>query len=119
MVGVAFEKAPAEGVEVDEDDPRVLAELLLDQRGQLVEAAAQSSRSTGVAPLAQLGDELVAVLRVAREQRQLDARVADRDDGRLALVLDLDDVHALRGEQVEQLRQLARAGPGTRVRRTR
>ena len=47
VVGVAFEEAPAEGVEVDEDDPRMLCELRLDQAGQLVEAAVQSSRSTG------------------------------------------------------------------------
>ncbi len=47
VVRVTVEEAPAEGVEVDEDDPRMRAELLLDQPGQLVEAAAQSRRSAG------------------------------------------------------------------------
>ena len=47
MVGVPFEKAPPERIEVDEGYPRVLGELRLDQPGQLVEAAAQSSCSTG------------------------------------------------------------------------
>ena len=48
------------------------------------------------------------MLRIARQQRELDAGVADRHARRLALVLDLDHVHALAGEQVEQLRELAR-----------
>jgi hypothetical protein len=30
MIGMAFEEAPPEGVEVHEHDPRVLAELFLD-----------------------------------------------------------------------------------------
>ena len=47
MVGVPFEETPPERIEVDEGDPRVLGELRLDQPGQLVEAAAQSSCSTG------------------------------------------------------------------------
>ena len=45
---------------------------------------------------------------VARDERQLDARVADGQARRLALVLDLDDVDALLREQQEQLRELAR-----------
>ena len=44
------------------------------------------------------------MLRVAREQRELDAGVSDRDACRLALVLDLDDVHALGSEQIEERR---------------
>jgi hypothetical protein len=47
VVGVTLEEAPAERIEVDEGDTRMLAELLLDQPRQLVEAAGQSSRSTG------------------------------------------------------------------------
>jgi hypothetical protein len=47
MVGVTLEETPSECVEVNEDDPRMLAELRLDQSGQLLEAAAQSRRSTG------------------------------------------------------------------------
>ena len=47
VFAVTLEEAPAERVEVDEDDARMLLEALLDQVGQLVEAAAQSSRSTG------------------------------------------------------------------------
>ena len=47
VLAMTLEEAPAERVEVDEDDPRVLAELRLDQVGQLVEAAVQSRRSTG------------------------------------------------------------------------
>ena len=48
------------------------------------------------------------MLRIACEQRQLDARIADGDAGRLPLVLHLHDVHPFPGEQVEQLRELAR-----------
>ena len=33
MVAVSFEKAPAERIEIDEDDPRVLAQLRLDNAG--------------------------------------------------------------------------------------
>ena len=59
---MTLEEAPAERVEVDEDDPRVLVELRLDQVGQLVEAAVQSRRSAGITPLVELRDELLAVL---------------------------------------------------------
>src|SRR5438445_12850654 len=62
----------------------------------------------GIAPFSHLGDELLAVLRVARKERQLDAGVADGDVRRLAFVLDLDDIDALGSEQVEELRELAR-----------
>src|SRR3954464_10386072 len=61
----------------------------------------------GVAPLAHLRDQQVAMLRVAREERQLDARVADENACRLALVLDFHDIHALGREEVEELRELA------------
>ena len=44
---MTLEEPPAERVEVDEDDPRMLVELRLDQVGQLVEAAVQSSRAAG------------------------------------------------------------------------
>jgi hypothetical protein len=47
MVCMTLEETPAERVEVDENDPCMLVEVRLDQAGQLVEAAAQSSRSTG------------------------------------------------------------------------
>ena len=47
MVGMPLEKAPTESVEVDENNPRVLSELALDEVRQLVKGMAQSSRSTG------------------------------------------------------------------------
>lgn len=47
MIGVPLEKAPAEGIEVDEDNARVTREFPLDEDRQLVEGANQSSRSTG------------------------------------------------------------------------
>src|SRR4051794_341584 len=40
-------------------------------------------------------DDLFAVRRIASQQRQLDAGVAERQVGRLALVLHLDDVDLL------------------------
>src|SRR4029077_14012334 len=46
VVRMTVEEAPPERVEVDERDPRMLAELGLDQPGQLVETA-QSRRSAG------------------------------------------------------------------------
>ena len=56
---------------------------------------------------------------VPGQERQLDAGLADGQVGRLALVLDLDDVHALLGQQRQELRQLARpvgdAGPDDEV----
>ena len=43
-------------------------------------------------------EDLLAVRAVAREQRELDTCVADRDVDRLALVLDIHDVDVLVGE---------------------
>ena len=45
---------------------------------------------------------------IAGEERQLDARIADGKIGRLALVLDLDDVHALLREQRQQRGEASR-----------
>ena len=47
VLAMTLEEPPAERVEVDEDDPRMLVELRLDQVGQLVEAVVQSRRTAG------------------------------------------------------------------------
>jgi hypothetical protein len=47
------------------------------------------------------------VLLVAREQRQLDLCLRDREVHPLAVVLDRNDVHALLGDQRQEPHQLA------------
>ena len=71
-----------------------------------------------IAALGHRGEQLLAVLLVARDERQLDLRLADRQVHALAVVLDRDDVAALLRDERQQLDQLARP-VGRRVRTTR
>src|SRR5206468_1310612 len=55
------------------------------------------------------GQDLLAVLLVTGDDRQLDARIAEVERDALALVLDRDEVASLARDQLEQLDQLPRA----------
>ena len=64
-------------------------------------------RSARVAALGEGRAELLAMGLVAHRERQLDLGLTDRELHPLAVVLDRDDVPALRGDELEQLDQLA------------
>ena len=83
-----------------------------EHRHDLALAPHQRTRSVGYPRRLKRRDHLVAVLEVARSDRELDLRLGDGDVHALAMVLDRDDVHALLRAELQQLDQLARAGPG-------